>query len=115
MKMSEPGLTPLVPRVPGGPVDSCQAKAPALNVPRDYLLHKSSSSTVSCYSKYTIGNGGFYHYYGRKRRKSDGSGESNFALVDGFRSSHGLLVVLKPLDPSQLITKINPLNLYEKL
>lgn len=115
MDMSAPGLTPLVDGVSGGPLDPCQGDVPALNAPHADLPHKSSSSTTSCNSKYSIDDEGFYHYRGRKRRKDDGSAESSSTLVEGFRSTHGLTVILKPVDPCQLITKINPLKLHEKL
>lgn len=63
----------------------------------------------------TIDNESFYQYHGRKRRKGDGIAESISTLIEGFRLNHGPTVVLKPLDLSQLITKINSLKLLEKL
>lgn len=112
MNMSEPGLTPLVAEASGGLAHSCQAEVPTLSVPRDHLPHMFSFSTMSYYSKYTVDDEGLYHYHGRKRRKGYGSAKSNSTLVESFGSTHGLAVVLKPLDSSQFIAKMNPLKLH---
>lgn len=97
------------------PLNSASSDTADQAMPMDPLVVQCSSEKSSPDDNPNETPDGFTLVKAKRKRKDSNSTTSDCTIITGQAPKHGLVVVLKPRDPTTLITKINPLKLREKL